>query len=299
MRLISTRSPESVPVLVFEFDVRDTIGILARTQRTVTRDELSYDLERFCRVHIKTSSRTEKVLGTHSVRIEITSILITQSLESLARGVVSTILTTAFRGTGRGTHVRGDRTGSGVRFPDIHLRTTTSELSNTSVTSTRIPSLTVRFTVDELDIMRALRVAVSSSVLGSCQIRAGHSTVLSHLNKVQRTVQTTRQFRHVDLERELSVLQFEHSILVTRRCRHVRTTSHVLRVLSLRHEFQIQVASVRRHTVRVGPIALRNTVQRAVLRTCHRIGTDRGIPGISSVAVRVRSDFVNLGICDA
>ena len=140
-------------------------------------------------------------------------------------------------------------------------------LSNTGVCTTRIPPLTVRFAVDEFDIMRTLRIAVSSSVLGSRQIRAGQSAVFSHLNKVERTVQTTRQFRHVDLERELSVLQFEHSILVTRRCRHVRTTSHVLRVLSLCHEFQVQVASVRCHTVRVGPIALRNTVQRAVLRT--------------------------------
>ena len=68
--------------------------------------------------------------------------------------------------------------------------------------------------IDELDVLRALSVAVASSVLGTSLV-AGifrQTTIGVHLDEVQSTVETARQVRHVDVEGELLVFQLEHRV---------------------------------------------------------------------------------------
>ena len=68
--------------------------------------------------------------------------------------------------------------------------------------------------VDELDIMGTLRVAVTSTVLGTSFVggELGNTTVGVHLDQVNCTVESTRKLGHVNVERELLVLQLEHLV---------------------------------------------------------------------------------------
>ena len=50
--------------------------------------------------------------------------------------------------------------------------------------------------VDELEITRALRVAVTRAILGSCLVTRvlTHATISVHLDEVEGTVDATRNF---------------------------------------------------------------------------------------------------------
>lgn len=65
--------------------------------------------------------------------------------------------------------------------------------------------------IDELEIPRALGVTVSSSVLGTGLVGRvfRHATIGIHSHKVQSTVQTAGEVRHIDIEGELVVQQVE------------------------------------------------------------------------------------------
>jgi hypothetical protein len=65
--------------------------------------------------------------------------------------------------------------------------------------------------IDELEIPRALRVAVSGSVLRTGLVARvfRHATIGIHSHKVQSTVQTARKVRHINIEGELVVQQVE------------------------------------------------------------------------------------------
>ena len=68
--------------------------------------------------------------------------------------------------------------------------------------------------VDELDVLRALGVAVTSSVLGASLVvgEAGLATVGVHLDEVESAVETARKLGHVNVECKLLVLQVEHVV---------------------------------------------------------------------------------------
>ena len=71
-------------------------------------------------------------------------------------------------------------------------------------------------TIDELDVLRTLRITVSSTVCCSRLISSvlTQPTVLVHLDKVECAIKTTWQVRHVNVEGELSVLQVEQSVVL-------------------------------------------------------------------------------------
>ncbi len=68
--------------------------------------------------------------------------------------------------------------------------------------------------IDKLDIMRALRVTVPSSILGASSVgrELGSTAVSRHFDKVKRAIETAGEIGHVHVERELLVLQVEHLI---------------------------------------------------------------------------------------
>ena len=68
--------------------------------------------------------------------------------------------------------------------------------------------------INEFDVMRALSVAVASTILRSSLVtrEPRHASVGIHLDKVERAVQAAREVGHVNVESELLVLQFEQRI---------------------------------------------------------------------------------------
>ena len=70
----------------------------------------------------------------------------------------------------------------------------------------RLPILNIRLTIDKLNIMRALGVAVAGPVLGARLVtREGKAAVLRHLHKVEGAVEAARQVAHVHVKGELFV----------------------------------------------------------------------------------------------
>ena len=69
--------------------------------------------------------------------------------------------------------------------------------------------------VDELDVLGALRVAVASTVLSTSLVGCvlGETTILSHLDEVQSTVETAGEVGHVDIEGEFLVEEGEHLVV--------------------------------------------------------------------------------------
>ena len=68
--------------------------------------------------------------------------------------------------------------------------------------------------IDELDIMRTLGVAVTSTILSTSLVAGefGHAAIRVHLDKVDGTVEATGELGHVNVERELLVLQLEELV---------------------------------------------------------------------------------------
>ncbi len=110
---------------------------------------------------------------------------------------------------------------------------------------------TAYLAVDELDVVRALGVAIASPVLGTSLVRrepAG-ATVLVHLDEVERTVETAGEARHVDVEGELLVLQVECLVGAVILGEEVDTRTNVRRVRALGHELETEGIAARRDTV--------------------------------------------------
>ena len=68
--------------------------------------------------------------------------------------------------------MRGDSVGDTVGLPDIHLVTAGAGATSASVSVVggSAPALNVGLAVDELDVLGALSVTVSSTVLGTCLV---------------------------------------------------------------------------------------------------------------------------------
>lgn len=138
--------------------------------------------------------------------------------------------------------------------------------------------------IDELEITRALRVAVSSTVLGTSLVvrELGHATVGSHLGEVQSAVETARELRDVDVEGELAVQGVEH--VVGRVGVHEVDTRADVLVVAVGDEVQLELVTAGGDTV--GTLVV-GTVQSALLSARSGIITDGGIPGVALVAVIV------------
>ena len=61
-----------------------------------------------------------------------------------------------------------------------------------------------RLSVNELDVVRTLRVAITGTVLGTSFVvgELGHATIFIHLREVESTVETAREVRNVDVKSE-------------------------------------------------------------------------------------------------
>ena len=135
--------------------------------------------------------------------------------------------------------------------------------------------------VDEFDVLRALGVAVTSSVLGTGLVvgERGLATILSHLDEVESTVDTAGKVGHVDIEREFLVQKLEHLVVLVIR-REVDTGANV----GAGDEFEGEGIAAGGDTVGAGVFS---AVEGAVLSTGVGVGADARIPLVTGVAVGV------------
>ena len=133
--------------------------------------------------------------------------------------------------------------------------------------------------VNELDVLRALRVTVTSSVLGTSLVprEARHTTIGVHLREVERAVETAGKLGHVDREGELLVLEVERLVLGVGRVHEVDTRANVL-LRGLGDELERERVTGSRDTV--GALVV-SAVERAVGRAGHIIGAERSVPGVT------------------
>jgi len=110
--------------------------------------------------------------------------------------------------------VRGVGCGNGVGFPDVHLVTAGTEvaLAGVGAVAVRNPAHNVGLSIDELEIVGALGIAVASAVLRASRVGARSSSIGGHLREVESAVQAARKLRNVDVESELLVEQIERFV---------------------------------------------------------------------------------------
>ena len=140
--------------------------------------------------------------------------------------------------------------------------------------------------VDELDILRALRVTVTGTELGSGLVvgELGHTTVLVHLDEVDSTVKTAREVGDVDVETEFLVHELEH-LVVGLVLHEVNTRSDV----GASHELESEGVATGGDTVSAGVVS---TVKSTVICASGSIWAKSGVPGVSGVAVGVTTVII-------
>ena len=135
--------------------------------------------------------------------------------------------------------------------------------------------------VDELQVTRALRVAVSSSELGTSLVvgELGHATVSLHLGEVEGTVQATRKLGNIDVKSELLVEELE-DLVAGVGIHEINPRAHVGRAISAAgHEFQAQ--RVARIGNAVGALIV-CAIKSTVCGTGFAIGTKGSIPAVTT-----------------
>jgi len=82
-----------------------------------------------------------------------------------------------------------------VRLPDVHLCTARAILAGTTLRAVwrSGPAVDVGFTTNELDVVGALAVAVTSSVLGAGLVGGRQTTIKRHLAEVDGAIETAGQ----------------------------------------------------------------------------------------------------------
>lgn len=210
-------------------------------------DELGNDSHLL--VGVKGSAWAVEVGHAHAVAVEITSILVAETaiaVVTITTGGASALLETSTL-AGMGSISSGDRVG----LPDVHFRAASTNLTLTGVgvVRGRVPANNVGLTVDELDVVGALRIAVTSSVLGTGLVVAlVQATVGSHLDEVESTVQTARKLGDIDVESELLTNKVEHLVLGVG-LHEIGTRTNVAGVLSLGDELEGQSVTAGGDTV--------------------------------------------------
>jgi len=176
--------------------------------------------------------------------------------------------------------VRGDSVGDAVGLPDVHLVTAGASASSAGVivVGGSGPALNVGFAVDELDVLGALSVAVSSTVLGTGLVGGGKTTICGHGHEVEGAVETASNLADIDVKRELLVLQVEHLVVLVLLVHKVDTGANIAAGLELKAQ------RVARCLDAVGTRVV-GTVKGAVRRTSGTVRAQSLVPGVASVAV--------------
>mmetsp|Transcript_4910 Transcript_4910/g.8341 ORF Transcript_4910/g.8341 Transcript_4910/m.8341 type:complete len:500 (+) Transcript_4910:1504-3003(+) len=256
-------------------------------------------------VHREGGARAEEVLNPVAVRVQVAPVLVAHPLVpavGVVRVDIPALRALALRLPHHGARVRGVRRRDRVRLPDVELRAARPEAPGARV-GVRVggfPLLVVGGAVDELDVVRALRVAVARAELGPrvVPLVLRLPPVLGHLHKVQRAVEAARELRVVHRERELTVFQVEHLVLVFGVHQVVARAdvgefvlraeplAKLLHVVRHRHEVDVEGAALSGDAVR---LLVRGAFEAARGRARHGarlgLGASRVVPLVAREAV--------------
>lgn len=181
----------------------------------VVGDELSNDRELLGGVDELVRAVVLPVALT--VRVEVTTIGVAET--SISVGSVALLASAALKASlvGGLARVGSIGSGDGVGFPDVHLGTASAvvALAGVGVVGRSGPSFDIGLAVNELDVPRALRVTVTSTVLSASLVGGvlGHAAALVHLDEVEGSIETPRELGDVDVEGKLLVQNVGHLVL--------------------------------------------------------------------------------------
>jgi hypothetical protein len=147
--------------------------------------------------------------------------------------------------------MRSVSSGDRVGLPDVHLGAASTNLAGSSVRVgiRGVPALNIGLSVDELNVVGALSIAVSSTELGTGLVVAlAHAAVREHLHEVESTIQTARQLGYINVEGEFLANEVEHLVLGVR-LHQVGTGSNVGRAGTLGDELEGQSTATGADTV--------------------------------------------------
>jgi len=254
---------------------------------TIVSNELSNNSHRLVRIKLHALSKEVLDVGTEGVEIATILVAVRARGKSVVAITTRYLILTSSLGLNiaRMGSVGG---GNSVCFPDIHLGTASSILTHCS---RGVPVDNVSFTIDELDVMRALSITVTSSKLGSCLVVGvlGHASISIHANKVKSSVDSAIKLGIVNCECEF--LSFELEDLILRFVvQHVHSGSNVLCVLTLGHKVQPESGTSGRNTISVDHIIGVDSINSTVCGTSDGIGAERLVPRGTGVAVLVAID---------
>jgi len=137
---------------VLPLDLNNFTGVCA-----IFRNELSDDGKGLARVDSEVCARAEEVVETVAVRSPIATRFI-----AVTRG--GTLISFTSLLSIERTRMGGESLRNLVSFPDIHLSAARAVFTAACLV---VPAVRVRLSVDELDVGRALSIAVTGSKIGS------------------------------------------------------------------------------------------------------------------------------------
>lgn len=195
---------------VVAFDLRERTG-----RCTVGSDELGHNGEWLGGVNGQAGAI--EVSDAKSVRVEVTSVRVAGTGVTVGTVGTTAVITGADSLGWCVTRVRSQGLRDTVCLPDIKLRAAGSRIADSSVgvVDRWRPTLNVGLTSNELQVTRALGVAVSNAVLSTSLVVGvlGDTAVGVHDDEVEGTVQTAREVGDVDGEGELLVQQVEDLVV--------------------------------------------------------------------------------------
>ena len=140
--------------------------------------------------------------------------------------------------------------------------------------------------VDELDILGALRITVSCSILSSCLVGGifGQSSISIHLGEVQGTVEATGKIGHIYVEGEFLSKELQKLVLGGASGSHQVVSGSDIGVCSGGHKAKLE--GITTGSDAVGALIV-TSVESAVCGAGHSIRAEGLVPSVTSVAVRV------------
>ena len=117
-------------------------------------------------VQLKVLAPAIEVPGTETIGVEITAILVADTIVALLLGVVATVYPLANIDSGEGARVGRVGRGLAIGLPNVHLGAASSPLPDGRGMA-GVPPHDIGLALHELHIVRALRVAVSGAILGT------------------------------------------------------------------------------------------------------------------------------------
>eukprot|EP00732_Lithocolla_globosa_P004309 Lithocolla_globosa_v1_NODE_3919_length_1550_cov_811.771237.p2 type:complete len:156 gc:universal NODE_3919_length_1550_cov_811.771237:569-1036(+) len=135
---------------------------------------------------------------THSVDVNVATILVTNGLVTFTNMVVSAINTLTFDCPNNiaVARVRSESIGILVAFPNIELRAADAVIAPPSfrVVETGLPVARVSFPIHPLYVMRTLDITITSPVTSPSIIaRVRATAIFVHFNKINGTIHPTVQ----------------------------------------------------------------------------------------------------------